>query len=144
MPLNKEQKKQLAKVRKLLSSSLWADVHQALVILTALNDPQLWALLGKGLSLASSWRSSNYIEVGIGEIKTRVKAEHRYSVALWAAREVGMLDQLTVLDLKPASRSSRSSMYGSTRAASISARWHRFQRWKSSGSAYPPMPTPLI
>ena len=95
MAFSSTQRKALAGIRKLINSSEWADVGQGLALLHATDDPALWALLAEGIRFSAEGR----LVLGAGEIKKRVKKDHRVGVALAAARQVGLLESLTRLDL---------------------------------------------
>ena len=95
MKLIPAQRKQLAAARKLLRSSEWPAVQQALALLAASNDPQLWAIMAEGISISSSGR----LQVGPGEIRKRTKAANRDNAALHVARPSGLLSGLSLLDL---------------------------------------------
>ena len=95
MSLIPTQRKQLAAVRKLLRSSEWSDVQQALVLLAAGNDPQLWSIMTEGISISSAGR----LEIGPGEIRKRTKSANRDNAALHMARKSGHLSALSLLDL---------------------------------------------
>ena len=90
MGLRKEQRKQLAAVRKLIKSTEWADVKHGLGLLEAINDPELWRICAEGVHISSEGK----LEIGHGEIKKRVKAAYRKNVALFAARHTGLLTRL--------------------------------------------------
>ena len=95
MALSKEQRKSLAGIRKLIKSTAWVDVRQGLVLISAADDPALWAVLAEGVRFSAEGR----LLLGEGEIKKRVKKVHRVGVALAVARQVGLLESMTTLDL---------------------------------------------
>ena len=76
MKLSSEQRKDLAGIRKLIKSSEWVDVCQGLALLSATDDPALWALMAEGIGFSAAGR----VVLGAGEIKKRVKKRHRDDV----------------------------------------------------------------
>ena len=97
MPLDTTQTAYLARARRLLSQEDWEDVAQGLNLLSALDDPQLWAIVADGVRLGGE--HFQHLEIRPGEIRTRVKPDNQNNAALWVAREVGLLDDVTRLDL---------------------------------------------
>ena len=92
---NPAQRRQMASIRKLLRSAEWSEVQQGLALLQALNAPQLWRVIERGLSISEG----GSLKISSGEVNTRVRAAHRLSVALWVAHRAGWLDELTTLYL---------------------------------------------
>lgn len=97
VPLDATQTTYLARARRLLSQEDWEDVAQGLNLLSALDDPQLWAVVAEGLRVEGE--RVQHVEIGPGEIRTRVKPDNQNNAALWVAREVGLLDDVVRLDL---------------------------------------------
>ena len=97
MPLDATQTTYLAQARRLLSQDDWESVAQGLNLLSALDDPQLWAIVANGVGLGG--RHLKHLEIGPGEIRTWVKPDNQNNAALWVAREVGLLDDVRRLDL---------------------------------------------
>ena len=95
MTLSSAQRKQLSAARKLLRSSEWPAVQQALALLAAGEDHQLWSIMAEGILISSAGR----LQVGPGEIRKRTKAAHRSGAALYVARHIGLLSDLSALDL---------------------------------------------
>ena len=93
--LDKEQRRQLASVRKLLRAVEWPDVQQGIHLLQALDDPQLWAVMQGGLRITKSHR----LLISDGELQRRVRIAHRLSVAVWVAHHAGWLRDCTALQL---------------------------------------------
>ena len=90
----KGMRSQVAAIRKLIKSAEWDDVAQGIALIAAINEPALWALFASGVVL----REGRVI-IEDGEVKKRVKADHRINVALMAAAQTGMLDDCIELDL---------------------------------------------
>ena len=73
MPLSKEQKQQLSKIRQFIKDRDFATVTQGFEILTALNDPDLWELFTEGLCVSPD----GVIELALVELKKLVSKHHR-------------------------------------------------------------------
>ena len=94
--LSAEQAKHLATIRRLIKSNDFADVEQGLVLLDALDDPDLIELITDGLSVDEDGRL--VIPAG-SEIQKRVKKAYRQDVAFWALSRTDQLQALTTLRL---------------------------------------------
>ena len=57
--LTSEQRKQLARIRKLVSYREFGDVEQGIARLDALDAPALWAVFAEGLTVLADGRIDN-------------------------------------------------------------------------------------
>ena len=110
MGLSRAQRKQLTATRELIQCREWADVKHGLVLLEATNDPDLWDIVAAGIRISPE----GMLEIGAGEIKKRVRSAHREHVALFAARQAGLLTNLTALDLSTTAVDDLSGLEGLT------------------------------
>ena len=90
------QRRDLAAIRKMISSSDFEVFWSGIQTLYALNDPVIYAIFAEGLSVDSAGRI--VIERGC-EVHRRAKAVHRQSLALEALHLAGVLQGVTRLDL---------------------------------------------
>jgi len=86
--------KRLTAWRKLVSQPLSSAALEGIELLKAADDPELWAIVAKWLSVDDKGRV--VIPTGC-ELRTRVRKEFRGEVALWALRKTGRLDDVTRL-----------------------------------------------
>ena len=87
MGLSGEQRKQMTGIRKLIKSNDWKDVEQGIALLDGADDMALWDLMTEGVAISGD----GTLGISEGEIKKRVKAAHRVSVALLVAQRSGWL-----------------------------------------------------
>ena len=85
MQLTKEQRTNLAALRKLIQSSDWSLIEQGMELLKSLKDPVLWGLLEEAISISQD----GVLAIGEGEITKRVKSAYRESIALIVAENAG-------------------------------------------------------
>jgi len=95
MQISPEQKRSLAKYRKLIGSSDWGSVNQALELLKVNGDLDLWRIFSDGVRVWSPGDAGNPYSIIIpkeAEIYKKVKAPYREVVALSALLAIGKLE----------------------------------------------------
>ena len=95
MSLNKEQRKHMASIRKLIKSRDWSDVRQGIALLKSINEPYIWAIMGEGVQISQA----GWLELGPGEITKRVRKEYQRPLTYWAAHYTGKFRPCRYLDL---------------------------------------------
>ena len=96
MTLNKEQKKELAQLRKLYSSNNWANIRKSISQIMESNDEDLIKLLSDGIS----FDMLNRVKLSTSsEIHTKVKLAWRIPFALFILRKSGRIDGVKELNI---------------------------------------------
>ena len=95
MGLSKGQRAQLSSIQQMLDLSEWSDVKHGLVLLEAINDPQLWAHVSAGVSI----QSSGQLQIDSGYLRRHVQTENQVNAALFVLAKQPAMATITTLIL---------------------------------------------